>query len=174
MCTQSVVLVTAQQIVALVAISLTVLQVVLEGIANKLTNALDTFQHQVYLLFLSLHVISTNLNIGRFSKINIKFLENKLMLHRQKKTKMKINTSLLLFFIISFCHAQNKGTITSKEITPKAGRENHYIYLPPTGLLLPKKIAILVVYQSRQTFYQKSIPLFKEATGFSFSFKSPD
>ena len=87
MCTQSVVLVTAQQIVALVAISLTVLQVVLEGIANKLTNALDTFQHQVYLLFLSLHVISTNLNIGRFSKINIKFLENKLMLHRQKKNK---------------------------------------------------------------------------------------
>ena len=87
---------------------------------------------------------------------------------------MKINISLLLFFLISFCHAQNKGVITSNDIMPKAGRENHYIYLPPSGLVLPKKMAVLVVYQSRQTFFQRSIPLFKEDTGYSFSFKSPD
>ena len=88
---------------------------------------------------------------------------------------MKIITaSLSLFFAISFCNAQNQGSITSKEIKPKAGIENLYIYSPPNHLTIPDKIGVSVVYLSGKQGYYKTFPVRKDSNGYVFSFKTPD
>ena len=82
--------------------------------------------------------------------------------------------SLSLFFAICSCTARNKGSVISKEVKPRAGMEIHYIYLPPTGLLIPETLQALVVYESKQQYYQKTIPVSKTSNGYLFSFKAPD
>ena len=88
---------------------------------------------------------------------------------------MKIITaSLSLFFAISFCNAQNQGSIKSKQIKPKAGIENLYIYTPPNNLTIPDIIEVSVVYQSGKQGYYKTFPVRKDSNGYVFSFKAPD
>jgi thiol-disulfide isomerase/thioredoxin len=86
----------------------------------------------------------------------------------------KITLSLLLFIAISICNAQNQGSITTKEIRPKAGIENHYVYQPPKNLSIPDKIQASVVYQSRQQFFIKTIRVDKVVNSYQFFFKAPD
>lgn len=88
---------------------------------------------------------------------------------------MKILIAAISFlFTISFCSAQNQGSFKSKEIVPKAGIMNLYIYRPPKHLLIPDKLQVSVMYQSGRQSYLKSFPLTKNGNGFSFSFKAPD
>lgn len=81
---------------------------------------------------------------------------------------------LSLSFFFSFCYAQNQGRITSKEIKPKAGFTNLYVYRPPKNLLIPDKIQALVVYQNKQQFFSKTIPVNKVGNNYNFLFKAPD
>ena len=86
----------------------------------------------------------------------------------------KITTFLFLLLFYSFCDAQNRGSITSKEENPQAGISNLYIYNPPKNLLIPEKIRAIVVYLNKGTFYNKSIPVSKVDNHYLFSFKAPD
>ncbi len=86
----------------------------------------------------------------------------------------KINFSLLLLVNLAICNAQNLGSITPKEIKPKAGIESHYIYQPPKNLSIPDKIQALVVYQNKQQFFNKTIGIIKTGNNYQFSFKAPD
>ena len=83
---------------------------------------------------------------------------------------------LILFLLATFsiCKAQQPGSITNKEIKPRAGVENHYIYHPPKNLLMPDKIQALVAYQNKQQFFTKTIPIEKAGSNYLFSFKAPD
>ena len=86
----------------------------------------------------------------------------------------KITFSLLLLIPLSICNAQNQGSITSKEIKPKAGVENLYIYQPAKKLLIPDKIQALAVYQNKQEYFSKTININKAGNKYRFSFKAPD
>lgn len=86
----------------------------------------------------------------------------------------KITFSLLLLIPLSICNAQNQGSITSKEIKPKAGVENLYIYQPAKKLLIPDKIQALAVYQNKQEYFSKTININKTGNKYRFSFKAPD
>jgi thiol-disulfide isomerase/thioredoxin len=86
----------------------------------------------------------------------------------------KLTFNLLLLINLSVCNAQNQGSITTKEIKPRAGIENHYIYQPPKNLLIPDKIQALVIYQNNQQFFSKTIRIDKAGNNYGFSFKAPD
>ncbi|MBK8493698.1 MAG: hypothetical protein IPL50_00935 [Chitinophagaceae bacterium] len=88
---------------------------------------------------------------------------------------MKKNTmSIVLFFIISICSAQNQGSIRSMEPKPKAGVANLYMYQPTKNISVPGKIQALVVYQHKQEFFTKTIRVNKSGYKYRFSFKAPD
>jgi thiol-disulfide isomerase/thioredoxin len=78
---------------------------------------------------------------------------------------------LFSFFLSS---AQNNSGIISKSINSKAGVENHYYYLPPTGLLLPPKMQVVIAYQNRDNFFKQKVPIIKVGNRYSFAFKAPD
>lgn len=86
----------------------------------------------------------------------------------------KVIFILLLLTNCSICHAQNKGSIITKEIRPKAGIENHFIYQPPKNISIPDILQALVVYQNDQQFYSKTVSVNKIDTSYQFSFKAPD
>jgi thiol-disulfide isomerase/thioredoxin len=79
---------------------------------------------------------------------------------------------LVLSFWVSSTHGQ--GSITAKEPKPTAGVTNHYIYKPPTNLIIPAKIQALVVYQDKGQYFSKTVLLNKEGARYRFSFKAPD
>lgn len=81
---------------------------------------------------------------------------------------------LLLLTTCSICQAQNKGSIITKEIRPKAGVENHFIYHPPKNISIPEIIQALVVYQNHQQSYSKTVRINKTNNDYQFSFKAPD
>jgi thiol-disulfide isomerase/thioredoxin len=93
---------------------------------------------------------------------------------KQVKTMKIITVALLLFFLLPFCEAQNKGKITSVSIRQKAGIEKLYIYQPHKNLLLPDKIEALVLYQVEQQVYRKYIPVKKVDNEYQFLFQPPD
>ena len=81
---------------------------------------------------------------------------------------------LLLLCSFPFCQAQYQGKITCKEVEPKAGFENRYVYEAPPNLLLPDKIQAVIIYQNKQEFYHKTVAVKKTGTKYQFSFKAPD
>lgn len=85
-----------------------------------------------------------------------------------------IFVSLLSLFAISFCSAQHQGRITLKEVKPKAGVKNLYVYHPPKNLFITDKIQALVVYQNKQQFYSKTIAVNRVGNNYQFLFKAPD
>ncbi|MFZ1369749.1 MAG: hypothetical protein WAR78_05180, partial [Ferruginibacter sp.] len=82
--------------------------------------------------------------------------------------------SIVLFFIISICSAQNQGSIISLDPKPKAGVANLYMYQPTKNISVPGKIQALVVYQHKQEFFTKTIRIDKTGYKYRFSFKAPD
>ncbi len=86
----------------------------------------------------------------------------------------KISTFFSLLLLYSTCYTQNRGRITSIEERPQAGILNHYIYHSPKNLLIPDKIRAVVVYQNKEKFYSKSIPVSKVDNNYLFSFRAPD
>lgn len=86
--------------------------------------------------------------------------------------KMILSLFLLSFF--SICNAQNQGSITLKELKPKAGVEYLYFYQPAQNLATPDKIQALVVYKNKQAYFSKTININKITDKFQFSFKAPD
>jgi thiol-disulfide isomerase/thioredoxin len=96
------------------------------------------------------------------------------MYFKKQPLMKKISTAILLLFTMSICNAQSPGSITAKEIKPKAGIENHYIYQPPKKLSIPDKIQAMVVYKNRQEFFSKKIRVDKDGNKYQFSFKAPD
>jgi hypothetical protein len=88
---------------------------------------------------------------------------------------MKKITSIVLWqMALSTGNAQNLGSITSREINPKAGDVNHYVYKPAKNLSIPDKIQAAVAYQNRQQFFCKTIRIDKTGNNYQFSFKAPD
>jgi thiol-disulfide isomerase/thioredoxin len=85
-----------------------------------------------------------------------------------------ITATLSLLSLFLFCNAQNKSGITTKEIPPRAGFENLYVYQPPANLLLPDKMEALVIYQSKHQYYHKYIAVNKVGNRYQFLFKPPD
>ena len=86
----------------------------------------------------------------------------------------KISSTLLLLAALSLCSAQNQGSITAKQLKPKAGVANQYIYQPSKNLLVPGKIQALVVYQDKRQFFSKTIRVTKTGNNYGFTFKAPD
>ena len=75
---------------------------------------------------------------------------------------------------ISFCIAQHGGSIVSREMSPKAGITNRYIYQPPKNILIPDKIQALIVYQNNEQEFSKTIALNKVNNNYEFLFAAPD
>ena len=93
----------------------------------------------------------------------------------KKQTQMKHTLFFLsLLLTISVCTAQNKGSITSTQAKPKAAVTNLFIYTPPKNLSMPDKIQALIIYQTKQQFFNKTININKVANRYQFSFKAPD
>lgn len=88
---------------------------------------------------------------------------------------MKILINFLVtFFILLFCHAQEKGVITSEKMGPQAGDINKYFYTPPKRLVVPAKIQAAILYKQKQEFFERLIPVRKINNRYVFSFKTPD
>lgn len=85
-----------------------------------------------------------------------------------------ISLCLFFCFIFFFSYCQDKGSVTSTEIMPKAGMVELYRYHPSKHLKVPERIYASVVYNYRDYYYNKVIPIQKEKSGFQFLFKAPD
>lgn len=94
---------------------------------------------------------------------------------QHKRTRMK-QATVLLYLLLSFYvgHTQTTGSITTKQPKPKAGATNLFIYTPPKNLFIPEKVQAVVIYQSKQQFFSKTIPVNKVDNRYQFSFKAPD
>ena len=92
----------------------------------------------------------------------------------QVKTMKIISVTLSLIFLLSYCTAQNRGKITCVTMAQKVGIGKLYIYQPPKNLLLPDMMEAVVIYKSKQQFYNKYIPVEKIGGKYQFLFKSPD
>ncbi|MBK7557747.1 MAG: TlpA family protein disulfide reductase [Chitinophagaceae bacterium] len=82
--------------------------------------------------------------------------------------------SIAGLFIFSICSAQNQGSIRSLEPKPKAGVSNMYLYQPPKNIMVPGIIQAMVVYQTNEQFFTKTIRVNKVADSYRFTFKAPD
>lgn len=80
----------------------------------------------------------------------------------------------MFLFIFACAFSQKHGNITSKEVAPKSGVENVYVYEPPQGLMIPEKAVASIVYLNKKQFGNKTIPLIKTGGSYEFSFKAPD
>jgi len=79
-----------------------------------------------------------------------------------------------ILFVTTVVVAQNNGYIKSAAIKPRAGISNLYIYQPPKNLLIPPKMQALVLYQLKQAFYKKALPVKQVGDQYQFYFKAPD
>lgn len=70
--------------------------------------------------------------------------------------------------------SQQSGDITSKELTPKSGVKNVYVYQPQKGVLIPEKAVASIVYINKKRYDNKTIPLIRTGERYEFSFKAPD
>jgi thiol-disulfide isomerase/thioredoxin len=59
-------------------------------------------------------------------------------------------------------------------LKPEAGKENIYIYHPPTGLLVPENAIAFVVYNSNKRTNTRKISLQQNGEQYEFSFTAPD
>ena len=80
---------------------------------------------------------------------------------------------LLYFNLLNQVQAQQTGSIQATVPFPKSGVENEYIYTPPKGIELPKKLRASVIYFNKE-YSKKKIILIKEGDKFKFKFKAPD
>jgi thiol-disulfide isomerase/thioredoxin len=83
---------------------------------------------------------------------------------------------ILLYLLLSVYvgNAQTWGSITTKQPKPKAGATNLFIFTPPRYLSIPDKIQAVVIYQNKQQFFSKTIPVYRAYNRYQFSFKAPD
>ncbi len=87
---------------------------------------------------------------------------------------MKAIAFLLSFFVLQVSYGQFREGITPADKKPHANVENLYSYQPPEHLQIPDKIYASVVYNSKNWYYTKVIPINKTDSSYQFLFAAPD
>lgn len=88
---------------------------------------------------------------------------------------MKIPLLVLSFLFTNVLQvAQSQSVLYVKEIKPKAGVENHYVYIPAKGLEVPDSIKVVAIYLKDQSIHVKTFSVSKIANNYTFPFKFPD
>ncbi len=85
----------------------------------------------------------------------------------------KIAVCLLLVLLFLIGNAQERFSIITRPIKPKADVSDSYIYKPAQNITIPEKIQALVVYRDKKGYVNKTIALKKSGEGYKFSFKAP-